>query len=49
MAELKDYARLSKTFPVGWVDGWLGGSEKLRIRLKLSTAGDWILLSLATS
>ena len=26
---------------------WLAGSEKLRIRLKLSTAGAWALLSLA--
>ena len=41
MVELKHSARLGKTFPVGWVAGWVGGSEKLRIRLKLSTAGAW--------
>ena len=28
--------------------GWLGGAEKLGIRLKLSPAGAWALLSLAT-
>ena len=51
MAELQHYARLGKTFSVGWLGGWLGGwvvgSEKLKIRLKLSTAGAWALLSLA--
>ena len=51
MAELQHYARLGKTFSVGWLGGWLGGwvvgSEKLKIRLKLSTAGAWAKLSLA--
>ena len=37
IAELQHSARLGKTFPVGW----LGGSEKLRIRLNLTTAGAW--------
>ena len=42
IAELQHSARLGKTFLVGW----LGGSEeKLRIRLKLSTAE--VFLSLA--
>ena len=43
IAELQNSARLGKTFPVGW----LAGSEKLGIRLKLSTAGAGTLLSLA--
>ena len=34
-------ARLSRS------GGWPGGSEKLRIRLNLSAAGAWALLSLA--
>ena len=25
LAELKHSARLSKTFPVGWLGGWFGG------------------------
>jgi hypothetical protein len=47
IAELQYSARLGKTFPVGWVAGWVAGSEKLGIRLKLSTAGAGTLLSLA--
>ena len=47
IAELQHSARLGKTFPVGWLGWWLGGSEKLGIRLKLSTAGAGTLLSLA--
>ena len=47
IAELQNSARLGKTFPVGWVGGWVAGSEKLGIRLKLSTAGAGTLLSLA--
>ena len=48
IAELQNMARLGKTFPVGWVAWWMGGgSEKLRIRLKLSTAGAWALQSMA--
>ena len=47
IAELQHSARLGKTFPVGWVAGWVAGSEKLGIRLKLSTAGAGTLLSLA--
>ena len=47
IADLQHSARLGKTFPVGWVAGWPGGSEKLGIRLKLSTAGAGTLLSLA--
>ena len=47
IAELQNSARLGKTFPVGWVAGWVGGSEKLGIRLKLSTAGAGTLPSLA--
>ena len=43
IAELQHSARLGKTFPIGVV----GGSEKLGIRLKLSTAGAGTLLSLA--
>ena len=39
MAELKHSAGLDKTFLVScMVGGWLGGGERLRIRLKLSTA-----------
>ena len=39
MAEQKHSARLGKTFLVGClVGGWLGRGERLRIRLKLSTA-----------
>ena len=39
MAEQKHSARLGKTFPVGClVDGLLGRGERLRKRLKLSTA-----------
>ena len=38
---------MCKTFPVGWLGGWVAGSEKLRIRLKLSIAGAWAKLSLA--
>ena len=49
LAEIKHSERLGKTFLVGWLGGLVGGSEKLRIRLKLSTAGAWALLSLATS
>ena len=43
IAELQHSAWLGKTFPVGW-PAW---SEKLGIRLKLSTAGAGTLLSLA--
>ena len=42
---LLDQARLSQSG--GWVAGWLGGSEKLMIRLKLSTTGAWAKLNLA--
>ena len=39
MAEQKHSARLGKTFPVGGLmDGLLVRGERLRIRLKLSTA-----------
>ena len=39
LAELKHSATIGMTFPVGClVAGWLGGLERLRIRLKLSTA-----------
>ena len=39
MAEQKHSARLGKTFPVKClVGGLLGRGERLRIRLKLSTA-----------
>ena len=43
LAELPLSARLGKTLPIRW----LGGSEKLRIRLKLTTVGAWTNLSLA--
>ena len=34
LAKLQPSARLGKTFPVGWwVGDWVGGLEKLRIRL----------------
>ena len=40
LAELQPSVRLGKPFPVV-LGGWLVGSEKLRIRLQLSTAEDW--------
>ena len=39
--------KLGKTFPVGWVGGWLGGLEKLGIKLNSARLQLGLGLSLA--